>query len=572
MSYAMLKDVLGRDLCLNMFMHIQNILSKCKNISRDYYLVCSSGRFNSLFRDVIKASFSDYISDVDISRYANMIQEDVSAICNKKCPTEDDVKDLFLRHYLYITEQSRSIDVIINSYNTNKQIPNIIIIDDVLNYGSIINNFLFNLELEFSDFEESDSICNYISIIVYAISNKVDILLRRYKKDVSYTISISDIDINNILMRINQCSSVSIFGSSFTHICALCNKYPEYLYGFRCIVTRFQNTEQRTFVIYSKHINFLATISFRNCGEFYASVPIVLSCDYELFYNSITNLYGHNIIKNNEYDINNVIYYAIIKYSCSNEFTIYSDEIPKNGEIDLFDIIKECYHIINCDSKLNFAEYSKCEYVNEDSDMQFSVEDCISDIGLKFYRDADLKRSTSSIFSDFDICKFVRNYNIYNLFDAAYEMCLTYRINNNRLNIYNISAIISQFILFGIMQQVFIYGDDNYTSNESVIYIPSYLSIYILPIRYKFFLYELITINNRFKDNDVFIRREIEEISNKIDYNDEPEDWHCRPSMRIEDMNRGLNYFYNSFMTSGIDLRNFNFPLIDYSSKYKKVL
>lgn len=573
MSYVMLKDILGDMVCVDMFAHVRDIISKCKQISGDYYIVCCSVHFDSIFRSVIDISILDKDYDHVVSNHSKEIYKDFSYICNKENLSRNDINTFLDYHYLYISDWQCSVSKIKNSCVVNGEMPKIFIVEDVLAYGGTINSFLLNLENKILKYINLGAFCSSIYILAYAHSDRNDIILKRYKNNIFDKARLSDYEIKKLIMRINQFASVSVYGLSFGSVFAICDSVPSPKTILPCVTTNFYGIEQKTFIIYYKQIDFIATISFRKCDIGYICLPILLKCNYNLLFKSISEVLGNNEVCKTESDVNAFILYELIKYVCESNYSIKC--VRKSGFYDstvrLPNIIKKCYNFVGSNIDDDLLTFISNENIEENSNIQFALEDCIFDIGLKFYRDLNYKINTPQILSDFDICKLVEYYSLEDLFKNAINFGVKYGLDDKRLSIYILSAVLSQLISCGLINQ-FIIGKSNIFSNKSVIYIPSYLSIFTLPMRYKFFLCELNSISKKFSDSEYLVCREIDEIVNSVDYNYDGDDWHVRPNICKDDMKNCIVFMYNLFKCSDISFSDFNFPLIDYSYKYKKEL
>lgn len=212
-----------------------------------------------------------------------------------------------------------------------------------------------------------------------------------------------------------------------------------------------------------------------------------------------------------------------------------------------------------------------------DSPLVFAVEDSIAQIGMQAERNAFDRFYTSSIFNDIDLTNWGKSYSLSTLLDVFQDVLGRYKKDlEEKPNLYQFVAVLTQAMDLGLLGMSTVPQDtrDNLSNSEMEVYTrqrAGEAALFILPIRYRFFLKDLGYIVNKCENDEELIARKIDDLVNSLPSRDnkDNEEWQIYPHKSPEVMKQCLIHFVRMLLTSGQTFDDWNIALNDFSAKYK---
>ena len=212
-----------------------------------------------------------------------------------------------------------------------------------------------------------------------------------------------------------------------------------------------------------------------------------------------------------------------------------------------------------------------------DSPIVFAVEDSIAHIGIQAERNAFDRFQSSSIFNDIDLTNWGKNYSLALVLDVFQDTLNRYKEDlKEKPSLYQFIAILTQAMDLGLLGMSTVPQDMDQNSPDSDTDMEVYTrqrageaALFILPIRYRFFLKDLDSIVKKYKNEHNLIEREVNDLVDSLPDKDEKE-WQAHPHDSPEVMKQCLLHFIKILLSSGQTFEDWNITLNDTSSKYKR--
>lgn len=211
-----------------------------------------------------------------------------------------------------------------------------------------------------------------------------------------------------------------------------------------------------------------------------------------------------------------------------------------------------------------------------DDTIAFAVEDVVAMLGIEAEKSAYFHYAANVIFSDQELINWGRNYSLGIVLQKFQEQLAIYEDSLiERPNLYQFIAILTQAMdlgLLGMSPSMDALKDQE--PNQEIVYTrerAGEAALFILPIRYRYFLKNLDDIDQQYGKMNYLRDWEIEKLVDSLKEKDElaPDSWQVRPHRSGSVMKRQLEWFMELIHSSGQTFHEWNIKLNDTSENFK---